>query len=157
MGIAHLALDLRTWHQSGKDRAYRTWPEELTGLVLSDGTIIRIGPRMHEVLPGEKKQELKKRGVAVKEWPDGHISASYRVMMQRKRPTSDSWETRQIELPPFASMGGFGMGCVLPDDTILKPVYGSFTVDNPIDGAWVLRSTAENPGAPDLALERPNA
>ena len=130
-----------TWHQSGEDAEYQPRPEELSGLLVSDGTIIRVGTRMHEVLPAEKKDELVKQGVAVKEWPDGHISASYRVVMHRKRPASDRWETRQLELPRFASMGGFGTGCVLPDDTILKPVYGKFTVDDPVDRAWVLRST----------------
>lgn len=112
-----------TWYQQTKDAPYQPRPERLSGLVLSDGTIVRVGPRMHEVLPGEKKDELVKRGIAVKEWPDGHVSASYRVIMHRKRPDRDPWETRQVELPPFASMGGFGRGCVLPDDTILKPVY----------------------------------
>jgi hypothetical protein len=130
-----------TWLQSGKDPGYRARPEELSGLVLSDGTIIRVGPRMHEVLPGEKKDELVRQGVAVKEWPEGHISASYRVFMHRKKPGSDHWETRQVELPRFASMGGFGVGCVLPDDTILKPVYGRVTPDDPVARAWVLRST----------------
>ena len=82
---------------------------------------------MHEVLPGEKKDELTERGIAVKEWPDGHISASYRVLMRRKRPGSDSWQSRYPGLPPFASMGGFGRGCALANDTILKPVYGRGT------------------------------
>ena len=141
-GIALFSPDGgRTWLQRGEDPQYQPAPENLSGLVLSDGTIIRIGPRMHEVLPAEKKEELVKQGVAVKEWPDGHISASYRVLMQRKKPGSDRWETRQVELPRFASMGGFGVGCVLPDDTVLKPVYGHVTPDDPADRAWVLRST----------------
>lgn len=131
----------RSWHRSGEDSEYRAPSEKLSGLVLSDGTIIRVGPRMHEVLPAEKKAELLELGVAVKEWPDGHISASYRVFMHRKRPESDRWDTRQVELPRFASMGGFGAGCVLDDDTILKPVYGRVTVDDPVGRAWVLRST----------------
>ncbi len=131
----------KTWHRQGEDPQYEARPEKLSGFVLSDGTILRIGPRMHEVLPGEKKQELVKRGIAVKEWPDGHISASYRVTMQRKPPESGRWETRQVELPPFASVGGFGTGCVLPDDTVLKPVYGRITVDDPADRCWVLRSS----------------
>lgn len=131
----------RSWHGRQEDPEYRSPPEKLSGLVLSDGTIIRIGPRMHEVFPSEKKQELVDRGVAVKEWPDGHISASCHVFMQRKTPDSDRWETRQVELPPFASMGGFGWGCVLTDDTILKPVYGRVTVDDSACRAWVLRST----------------
>ena len=41
----------RSWHRSGQDPQYRAPAENLSGLVLSDGAIIRIGPRMHEVLP----------------------------------------------------------------------------------------------------------
>ncbi len=129
-----------TWHQSGQDEQYQGRPTQLGHFVLSDGTMLSVGPRMHEVLPGEKKDELSKRGIAVKEWPDGHISASYRVLMRRKPPGSDSWESSYPEFPPFASMGGFGRGCVLADDTILKPVYGRFTVDDPAVRSWVLRS-----------------
>jgi len=156
----------KTWLQRGEDSQYQAPPENLSSMQLRDGTLVRISPRMHEVLPGEKKDELVAQGVAVKEWPDGHISASYRVFMQRKRPGGDGWESRQVELPRFASMGGFGRGCVLPDvrrsgtpsydtilkpdvrrsgtpsyDTILKPVYGRMTPDDPAGRAWVLRST----------------
>jgi len=98
---------------------------------------------MHEVLPAEKKQELVDRGVAVKEWPDGHISACYRVYLRRKGAGDTKWTEGHVELPPFASMGGFGRGCVLRDGTILKPVYGINTVDDPTSRAWVLRSTDE--------------
>ena len=130
----------RTWFQAGEDPEYAACPERAAALVQSDGTIVRVGPRMHEVLPGEKKEELVRRGIAVKEWPDGHISACYRVTMARKGPGDDGWKSRDVDLPPFASMGGFGTGCVLPDDTILKPVYGRVTVDDPAGRTWVLRS-----------------
>ena len=140
-GIALYSPDAgRTWHRSGEDEQYRGCPEQLRHFVLSDGTMLSVGPRMHEVLPGEKKAELSGRGIAVKEWPDGHISASYRVLMRRKPQGSDSWESRYLELPPFASMGGFGRGCRLADDTVLKPVYGKFAVDDPAVRSWVLRS-----------------
>ena len=109
--------------------------------VLRDGTLLTIGPRMHEVLPMSKREELEKRGVAVKVWPAGHISASYRVRLARKRPEADKWRAEYVKLPPFASMGGFGRGAVLDDGTVLKPVYGKNRVDDPATRAWVLRST----------------
>ena len=130
----------RRWLRSGVDRQYTKRPEDLGPFKLSDGTLIHIGPRMHEVLPAEKKDELVKRGVAVKEWPDGHISASYRVRMWRRSPGEEQGRASYVELPRFASMGGFGRGVVLADNTILKPVYGRRTPDEPVSRTWVLRS-----------------
>jgi len=130
----------RTWLRRGKDDGYKERPPELGSLVCSDGTRVNIGPIMHEVLPGEKKEELLKRGIAVKEWRAGHISASYRVRMRRDPPGPGNVAVTIVKLPHFASMGGFGFGIVLPDDTILKPVYGLKTIDDPATRAWVLRS-----------------
>ena len=131
----------RTWCRKGTDGKY-VKPIEGTGaFVLKDGALLSIGPRMHEVLPMSRKEELEKRGVAVKVWPAGHISASYRVRLSRKRPGANRWQGEYVKLPPFASMGGFGFGAVLDDGTILKPVYGKNRVDDPATRAWVLRST----------------
>ena len=130
-----------TWLQKGKDEGYKDRPAEISSLTCSDGTKVSISPRMHEVLPGEKKEELTKRGVKVKEWPGGHISASYRVRYRVDPPGLDNATTGYAKLPHFASMGGFGFGVVLPDDTILKPVYGLQNVDDPASRSWVLRST----------------
>lgn len=130
-----------TWHQSGVDEAYREPAEDLGRFVLDDGSLLSVGPRMHEVLPGDRKEEMVQRGIAVKEWPDGHISASYRVLMRRKTLGNDAWESQYLDLPPFASMGGFGGGCVVGGNTILKPVYGKSTVDEPAQRCWALRST----------------
>ena len=76
----------KTWLQKGEDSAYKDVPSQTTNNALSDGTLINIGAVMHEVLPAEKKDEMVKRGILVKEWPGGHISASYRVRMWRQRP-----------------------------------------------------------------------
>jgi hypothetical protein len=95
---------------------------------------------MHEVLPAEKKEELIKRGIAVKEWPGGHISASYRVRMWRQRPGQQKSEASHPQIPPVASINGFGFGVVLPGDVVLKPVYGLRSLDDPAYVAWVLRS-----------------
>jgi hypothetical protein len=129
----------RTWldHQS---KQYSPAPANTSYLVLRDGTQISIAPRMHEVLPGEKKAELQAKGVLVKEWPDGHISASYRVRMSRQFPGQPKPQTSHPQLSPFASMGGFGFGVVLSDDVILKPVYGRRLPTDEFTSAWVLRS-----------------
>ncbi|MFQ6097192.1 MAG: sialidase family protein, partial [Armatimonadota bacterium] len=71
----------------------------------------------------------------------GHISASYRVYVRRKEPDSEKWESFDASLPPLAMIAGFGAGIVLPNDTILKPVYGLSALDDPATRAWVLRST----------------
>ena len=130
----------RTWRRRGVDKDYVDRPEGLGAFRLADGALLSIGPRMHEVLPMSKKEELEARGVAVKVWPAGHISASYRVLMRRKKPGAAKWESRYVDLPAFASMGGFGRGAVLADGTILKPVYGKQRRDDPATRAWVLRS-----------------
>jgi len=127
----------RTWRENSKDPDYK--PSRQAGLVLSDGTQISIGPLMHEVLPKEKKEELLQRGILVKEWPDGHLSASYRVKLTRRQPAQPS-KVSYPELPAFASMGGFGAGVVLPSDVVLKPVYGQQSPKDSAGRAWVLRS-----------------
>ena len=130
-----------TWRQRGKDEQYVGPPAELSAFVLKDGALLSIGPRMHEVLPMSKKEELEKQGVAVKVWPAGHISACYRVLMRRRAPGATKWVSSYVKLPRFASMGGFGRGAVIDDGTILKPVYGVAQKDDPASRAWVLRST----------------
>lgn len=130
-----------TWSRRGADDGYRPPSPDLSAFRLSDGTLLRIGPRMHEVLPASRKAELVARGVAVKEWPDGHISASYRVVLNRHRPGDETSRSADVPLPPFASMGGFGTGAVLADDTVLKPVYGSHSTTDPATRTWALRST----------------
>jgi len=130
-----------TWHQAKKDEAYVGRPAECSAFVMKDGTLVRIGPRMHEVLPMSKKEELERRGVNVKVWPAGHISASYRVRLHRRVPGAAGWESSYADLPTFASMGGFGRGVVLDDDTILKPVYGFGNRDDHATRAWALRSS----------------
>ncbi|NOZ20712.1 MAG: exo-alpha-sialidase [Planctomycetes bacterium] len=130
-----------TWLRKGKDEGYKDRPAQLASLTCRDGTRVSIGPIMHEVLPGEKKNELVQRGIAVKEWKAGHISASYRVRMYRTLPGEKRATKTIVKLPHFASMGGFGFGVVLPDDTILKPVYGLKAIDDPATRSWVLRST----------------
>ena len=127
----------RTWREKA-DADYKPRPPQ-SGLALRDGTRISIGPLMHEVLPAEKKQELLQRGILVKEWPDGHLSASYRVKMTRQRP-GQAAKVRYPDLPAFASMGGFGLGVVLPSDVLLKPVYGRLLPDDAASRTWVLRS-----------------
>ena len=129
-----------TWRQRGKDKKYVELPEQYGAFALNDGTLLSIGPRMHEVLPMSKKDELEKQGVLVKVWPAGHISASYRVLMRRKMPGTAKWEATYVKLPPFGSMGGFGQGAALDDGTILKPVYGVGHKDDPASRSWVLRS-----------------
>ncbi|MFQ6098877.1 MAG: sialidase family protein, partial [Armatimonadota bacterium] len=52
-----------TWHRRGVDEEFKPWPPELGSLRLSDGTLVNVGPRMHEVLPKEKKPELEARGI----------------------------------------------------------------------------------------------
>ena len=126
-----------TWHQKGQDAQYQTHPGH--NLVLSDGTILNVGPRMHEVISAELAADLISQGVNVKAWPDGTFSASYRVKMSRKLPGSN-WVYSYIDLPPFAGMGGFGRGIVLSDNTIITPVYGKLTLDDPQSRAWALRS-----------------
>lgn len=128
----------QSWVESGK-LGFCNVPLERRMLRLSDGTLISIGAAMHEMLPGEKKQELERLGVAVKEWPGGHISASYRVRMTRQLPrqtTRSIW----VELPPVASIANFGFGVALPGDVLLKPVYGLAKLDDPAWRAWCLRS-----------------
>ena len=130
-----------TWHQAGESEQFAALPAELSAFRLKDGTLLHIWPHMHEVLPMSKKEELEKQGVAVKVWPAGHISASYRVLMRRRAPGATKWESSHVKLPRFASMGGFGRGAVLGDGTIVTPVYGSVSVDDPATRSWVLRST----------------
>ncbi len=129
-----------TWLEKSKDPYYKEPPDERSYLVLRDGTAISVGPLMHEVLPAERKQEMVKRGILVKDWPGGNISASYRVRMSRKRPGEQKAQSSFLELPFFASMGGFGFGVVLPGDIVLKPVYGLASGEDPAYRAWVLRS-----------------
>ncbi|MEW6357275.1 MAG: sialidase family protein [Planctomycetota bacterium] len=129
-----------TWLQKGQDEKYKDCPPEFNSLTCSDGTKVSISPLMHEVLPGEKKDEMMRRGIAVKEWKEGHISASYRVRCRRDPAGLDNAVTEFVTLPHFASMGGFGFGLVLPDDTIMKPVYGLKDINDPATRGWVLRS-----------------
>ncbi len=132
----------KTWTRRGANDGYRAQPPRYSAFVMSDGTLLSIAPRTHEVLPLSRKAELEKRGVAVKVWPK-HISASYRVRMLKRAPGQDKWQPTYVKLPPFASMGGFGRGQVLDDGTILKPVYGIWKRDDAATRAWVLRSTDE--------------
>ena len=129
-----------TWldHQS---KEYSPPPADTSYLVLRDGTRISIAAIMHEVLPGDKKAELQAKGVLVKDWPDGHISASYRVRMSRQLPGQTKAKTSYPQPSPFASMGGFGFGVVTSDDVVLKPVYGRRLPTDTATSAWVLRST----------------
>ncbi len=129
-----------SWFRRGKDTGFKQRPKDLGAFILSDETVLNVWPQMHEVLPTSKKEELVARGVAVKEWPDGHISACYRAKMWKREPDEEQRHQKYISLPAFASMGGFGAGVVLPNDVVLKPVYGKRTVDDPATSAWVLRS-----------------
>ncbi len=130
----------KTWRRQGRDKGFKPCPPEVSAFVLKDGTLLTLAPRMHEVLPLSKRKELEARGVAVRVWKD-HISASYRVLMRRKKPGAKTWEVKYVRLPRIASIGGFGRGQVLDDGTILKPVYGRVSKADPVTRAWVLRST----------------
>jgi len=130
----------QTWFQRGKDSEFKPRPDDIGGFALSDGTMFNVWPQMHEVLPASKKEELVKRGIAVKEWPGGHISACYRVKMWMRKPGAAQSTQTYVSLPNFASMAGFGMGVALPNDVVLKPVYGRTKIDDPETRMWVLRS-----------------
>ena len=129
-----------TWLEREKDAGYRPPPADKSLFVLGDGTRLSVSPLMHEVFPAEKKAELEAQGVAVKVWPDGNLSASYRLGMRRQLPGEARPRFSHASMPPCASIGGFGWGVSLPSDVILKPVYGLATRDDPSQGAWVLRS-----------------
>jgi hypothetical protein len=131
----------RRWLERGRDTDYRPVPAERAWFVLPDGTRLQIAPLMHEVLPGEKRAELEARGIQVRQWPGGHISASYRVRMTRQLPGATKPETSYPTLPPVASIAGFGAGVALADGTVIKPVYGLRSLADPATRAWVLRST----------------
>ncbi len=129
-----------TWYTQGRDEAFKGAPDELRSFTTADGSLIKVVPLMHEVFPAEMKEELTRRGVLVKRWPQGHISASYRVRMYKKKPDRPQWESTYIDLSPIAYLGAFGQGCILPDDTILKPVYGKRDASEPVSGTRVLRT-----------------
>lgn len=129
----------RTWMENGKD-GYREPPPEKSWFVLGDGTRLQIAALMHEVLPAEKKADLVSRGIQVRQWPGGHISASYRARMIRQLPGQDRLQTVFPDLPPVAMVAGFGTGVVLPGGVILKPVYGLKSLADQAYRSWVLRS-----------------
>ena len=49
----------RRWLEKGRDTDYSPPPAENAWFLLDDGTRLQIAPLMHEVLPGEKKAELR--------------------------------------------------------------------------------------------------
>jgi len=129
----------KTWLEKRKDAAFKNLPDELRSMRLSDGTLIRLGARMHEILPKEKKQELVERGIVVKDW-GAHISASYRVAGWRRKAGERAFRKFYPEIPQVAQINGYGWGIVTPSDIILKPLYGLRRADDPAYRMWVLRS-----------------
>lgn len=134
-----------TWYQDGEDAEFVGVPDTWRGFKLSNGTIVGAKWLMHEVLPASRKAELRRRGIEFREWEDGHISACYRVRVWRKEAGSDEFEKRYLEigkeLPDVALIAGFGMGCALPDDTVLVPFYGRRNVGDELLRSWVLRTS----------------
>jgi len=118
----------KNWLEYQKDADYRGIPVASQNLTLSDGTQINFSARMHEVFPAEKKDELVRRGIKVQQWPDGRISASYRIRVTRKNPGDKEATTTFFE-PPVANIGQLSSvgqcGLLLPGDVILGTVYGT--------------------------------
>ena len=133
-----------SWFEEGVDDSYRQCPEALRSAVLSDGTQIRIS-RPGLAYPAERREEFARHGFALHDLPGGRFRIEHRLEVLRKRAGADSWETRDLrsgqELPFFALIrNGVDLSsCVLADDTIVHPVYGSAAAGDPFR-AWVLRS-----------------
>ena len=130
----------QTWYMKGLDSQYQETREELHAYKLSDGSLMRVSPLMHERFPMSKKAELLGRGIAVKEWPEGHISASFRVKIDYKPVERDEWDWSYAEIPTVASLGANSQGSIVAGKIIMKPVYGISGLEDRARTAWLLRS-----------------
>ncbi len=124
----------RTW-QEATERPRDAW-----ALRLGDGTLMRISAGGREERPAGEREELEKQGYVVVEIREGTVVIPRRPSFAISEDGGESWQSRPIDIPHIASWCGLHGGIVLLNDTVLYPVYGSYSPDDEQSTAWVLRS-----------------
>ena len=116
---------------------------------------MRISAGGRQEFPAEKREELEAKGYYVKEIRPGTVVVPRPPSYALSTDNGETWQSHAIEVPHIASWCGLHGGTVLADDTVLFPVYGSYTVDDPLSTAWVLRSADRGETWELVELARP--
>ncbi|HID07839.1 MAG TPA: exo-alpha-sialidase, partial [Armatimonadetes bacterium] len=124
------------WFNEG-ERYYEPPPADVGALKLSDGTLVRAGAWHWEAVTPERARELKAKGVVIRKLPNGRLVATYRAYVRRSTDGGKTWQQVDPKLPTVAMLcSSPARGIVLPDDTIIVPVYGRQRKDEPVMRAW---------------------
>ncbi len=131
----------KTWIRNDRP-GYHDIPWPLRSLVLSDGTMVRVGMRGWEEVKPDQLEKLRAQGIVIRKLKDKFI-ACYRVYVAISHDRGRTWQTRYLSFPDRAPLlhGGPAKAIRLRDDTILCPLYGYRKSNETEPCAWVLRST----------------
>jgi len=121
---------------------YQEPPPELSSLRLSDGTLVRAGPRGWEGIKPEEVKDYQARGIEVRKVKaSGRYVVCYRAVVRVSHDGGKTWKSRTLTFDKVALMlGGPAPAIVLPDDTILVPMYGRASRNQTGGNVWCMRS-----------------
>lgn len=122
----------------------RTWQEgaalphkPFTG---PDGRLITVACKWWQHHPDTERERLQEEGFLVRDVRPGVVAICWGAHWRWSDDGGETWEQRDIDLPPLAFIASGMNSLQLDEGTILFPVYASGAPDDP-DSSWVLRST----------------
>lgn len=132
----------RHWIREDQE-GYVGVPVKVSSLKLSDGTLVSAGARGWEEVKPQQIEEFRAKGLVLRELKSsGKIVACYRAYARVSKDGGKTWESKDLVFPGIALLHGGPAGAiVLPDDTVLVPVYGCAREGQTGGNTWCLRST----------------